>query len=74
MNVRIRTAVLLTGGLLAASAANGQSTTPAGQNPVSRAAVMSMSARRVAEIWSRLDVSGHRPQVPRAHLIYPVIL
>jgi uncharacterized protein GlcG (DUF336 family) len=34
MNVRIRTAVLLTGGLLAAGAAHGQSTTPAGQNPL----------------------------------------
>jgi glc operon protein GlcG len=34
MNVRIRTAVLLMGGLLAAGGANGQSTTPAGQNPL----------------------------------------
>src|SRR6516164_11121890 len=34
MNVRIGTAVLLTGGLLAAGAAHGQSTTPAGQNPL----------------------------------------
>src|SRR5262245_31243167 len=33
MNVRIRTAVLLTGGLLAASAANAQSTT-GGPNPL----------------------------------------
>ena len=34
MNVRIGTAVLLTGGLLAAGAAHGQSTTPAGPNPL----------------------------------------
>jgi glc operon protein GlcG len=34
MNVRIRTAVLLTGGLLAASAAHAQSTTPGGPNPL----------------------------------------
>jgi glc operon protein GlcG len=34
MNVRIGTAVLLTGGLLAAGAAHGQSATPAGPNPL----------------------------------------
>ena len=34
MNVRIGTAVLFTGGLLAAGAARGQSTTPAGPNPL----------------------------------------
>jgi uncharacterized protein GlcG (DUF336 family) len=34
MKVRIRTAVLLTAGLLTAGGANGQSTTPAGQNPL----------------------------------------
>jgi len=34
MNVRIRTAVLLTSGLLGAGGANSQSTTPAGPNPL----------------------------------------
>ena len=34
MKVRTWTAVLLTSGLLAAGGANGQSTTPAGQNPL----------------------------------------